>query len=82
MRALISPAEGNRICDVQEKAFEVAAPLYWIDCPDDCRPDSYRYDGQRFTPIIAAAPATAPAPLPTFNTADRLAAYLRTKSVI
>lgn len=50
MKALISPIEevelpngkfGYRITDVvsDENSFEVADPLYWIDCFDDCSPD-------------------------------------------
>jgi hypothetical protein len=44
MKALISPIEqvtdylgnsGCRIVQVEQFAFPVADPLYWIDCPDD-----------------------------------------------
>jgi len=48
MKALISPNEvrydylgnaGIRVADVSVNGFEVAPPLYWIDCPDNCVPD-------------------------------------------
>jgi hypothetical protein len=44
MKALISPLEqvtdylgnsGCRVVQTNQFAFEVADPLYWIDCPDD-----------------------------------------------
>ena len=52
MKALISPEEkridyqgnvGERIAQVEQTAFEVAAPLFWIDCPDDCVADVWWY---------------------------------------
>ncbi len=45
MKALISPLEqvidylgnsGCRVAQVEPLTFEVAEPLWWIDCPDDC----------------------------------------------
>lgn len=46
MKALVSPNEkiysydgielGLRIADVRDKAYQVASPLFWIDCPDNC----------------------------------------------
>ena len=35
MKALISPQENNRICEVKQIEFPVALPLYWLDCPDN-----------------------------------------------
>ena len=35
MKALISPEENNRIAEVAVQSFEVAQPLYWVDCADD-----------------------------------------------
>lgn len=38
MKALISPIEsvhgGYRIAQIEENEFEVALPLFWIDCDD------------------------------------------------
>lgn len=50
--ALISPDEkrtdhlgnvGERIAQVEQTPFEVAAPLFWTDCPDDCVADVWWY---------------------------------------
>lgn len=47
MFALISPNElvtntegitGMRVAEINTNAFEVADPLFWVDCPDDCIP--------------------------------------------
>jgi hypothetical protein len=35
-----------RICQVEAVAFDVATPLYWVDCPDETIADVYYYDGQ------------------------------------
>lgn len=55
MKALISPNEpvidpntgiiiGQRIAEVSEIAFEVAPPLFWMDCANDVRADQWYYD--------------------------------------
>lgn len=53
MKALISPNEtvqnwdgtsGYRVAEVSAQEFEVAAPLFWTDCPDDCVADAWYYD--------------------------------------
>jgi hypothetical protein len=57
MKALISPNEqalsydgsvlGQRIAQVEEIEFPIASPLFWVDCPNDCKPDLWYYlDGQ------------------------------------
>lgn len=52
MKALISPNEkrtdyqgnvGERIAQVEQNEFPVAAPLFWTDCPDDCVADVWWY---------------------------------------
>ena len=52
MKALISPAENNRICQIEDDAniFEVAEPLYWFDCPVDCWYDWTFSNGQFYPP--------------------------------
>ena len=50
-KALISPIQNNRIAQVAAADFPIAAPLYWVDCPDDCTTE-WRFDGLDF-----AAPA-------------------------
>jgi hypothetical protein len=38
-KALISPLEqrevGVRVAQIEVKSFEVAEPLFWVDCSDD-----------------------------------------------
>ena len=47
MKALISPdqviAYGCRVAQLAEVPFEVAPPLYWVDCPDDIHESEYFY---------------------------------------
>jgi hypothetical protein len=52
MKALISPNEkrtdyqgnvGERVAQVESQSFEVAAPLFWVDCADDCVADVWWY---------------------------------------
>ena len=48
MHALISPEEltqtGCRIADVAAATFDVASPLYWVECQDNVKPDLWYYD--------------------------------------
>ena len=50
MKALISPQENNRIAEVQEQDFPIAAPLYWLECPDECTTEWTYIDGQFYPP--------------------------------
>lgn len=53
MKALISPTEmvysydgsiiGQRVAQLTEEAFDVAAPLFWIDCSVEGSPSQYYY---------------------------------------
>lgn len=53
MKALISPNQpaysydktllGQRIAQVSDIEFDVAAPLFWTDCPENCYPDGWYY---------------------------------------
>jgi hypothetical protein len=53
-QALISPTEkvykydntllGDRVAEVTASPFEVAAPLFWIACPDGCCADCWYYN--------------------------------------
>jgi hypothetical protein len=47
-KALISPIEprqsGYRVAQVEQESFEIAEPLFWVDCADDVKPDQYWYD--------------------------------------
>jgi len=50
MKALISPNEqietGYRVAEVEpdEKVFDVAQPLFWVDCPADIEADKYWFN--------------------------------------
>jgi hypothetical protein len=51
-KALVSPKEnvfaqgfsGYRVAEVAQQEFEVAPPMFWVDCPDDCLPDLWFYN--------------------------------------
>lgn len=47
MKALISPneavADGTRVAQVATTSFDVAPPLYWVDCPVDVKPDTHYF---------------------------------------
>jgi len=36
---------GQRVAEVCDAEFEVAAPLFWLDCADDVVADQFYYDG-------------------------------------
>lgn len=48
MKALISPIEprfgGYRVAQVEYNEFEVAQPLFWIDCANEVQADLFWYD--------------------------------------
>lgn len=59
MKALISPQQNNLVVQVatNAKTFEVAEPLYWLDCPSNVKAYEYQYVNNTFvaytqTPII------------------------------
>jgi hypothetical protein len=62
--ALISPEEkkykydgtllGQRIAEVSNIAFEIAPPLFWIECDDDVIADNFYYDAD--TNSVLAVP--------------------------
>ena len=71
-KALISPNEktsdpnngnilGIRIAQVSDESFEVALPLYWIDCSDDIQADFYYFDETDNT--IKQTPVYIPPPI-------------------
>lgn len=33
----------QRVAEVELTPFEVAQPLHWVDCPDDCVADQWYY---------------------------------------
>lgn len=48
MKALISPIElrqtGFRVAQVADNQFDVASPLFWVDCSNDVKADQFWYD--------------------------------------
>lgn len=83
MKALISPEEiyedsygnafGMRVVAVADEAFEVAAPLFWVDCIDDsCL--TKMYSGGVFLDIIKPPVAT---PVPVVSAFQARAALLQ-----
>lgn len=48
-----------RVAEVSLEPFDVAEPLFWIDCPEDCRSGSWYYkDGTvHAKPVDAEMPA-------------------------
>jgi hypothetical protein len=63
-KALVSPSEvvalgsvsGYRVAEVAGQAFEVAPPLFWVDCPDECVPDLWVFNSE--TGDVAEKPPT------------------------
>jgi hypothetical protein len=33
----------QRVAEVEPQAFEVAPPLHWVDCPEDCVADQWYF---------------------------------------
>lgn len=72
MKILICPNEivfdqntnetiGVRLCDIAEAPFEVASPLFWVDCPNDVTGTTHCYnlESKTFIEIPALIPASA-----------------------
>ena len=38
-----SIADCQRVVELSSAGFEVAAPLFWVDCPDDCTPTAWYF---------------------------------------
>lgn len=62
--ALISPTEqtldsegnvvGARVAEVATDTFDVAQPLFWVECEDDVAADQYYYADGVIQPIAVA----------------------------
>lgn len=75
-KALISPNEkiknnddiiiGLRIAEVSNNIFEVASPLYWIDCDDTIKSAEYCYDENTNT-FVKIPERPNPYIVPTIN---------------
>lgn len=64
--ALISPDEkrlnGFRVAQVADATFEVAAPLFWVECDDEVEADIFWYDplNEQITLIPVLGSVTQP----------------------
>lgn len=53
-KALISPAENNRICQIADADFPIALPLFWVDCANDVTTEWSYIDGEFLAPVPPA----------------------------
>lgn len=63
MKALISPNENNRIAQVEQVEqveFEIAEPLFWVDCPNEVVADLWTYVEGQFIAPLEPEPADEP----------------------
>jgi hypothetical protein len=76
-KALISPDEprtdkkgnrGFRVAHVVSLTYDVAPPLFWVDCPDECVKDFWIYVGDELVDITPDLPEDVPVePLPVID---------------
>ena len=57
---LVTITNSARVAEVANQAFEVAPPLFWMDCADDVVADQWYYDTA--TQKIIVVPPSAPLP--------------------
>jgi hypothetical protein len=50
----------NRVAEVMDTTFEVALPLFWVDCADNVVADQWYYDSVTATIIVVPPPAPKP----------------------
>jgi hypothetical protein len=58
-KALVSPLENNRVAQVADAEFEVAQPLFWVDCHDEVTAE-WTYDDSAFNAPVIPEPITVP----------------------
>lgn len=62
--ALISPNEpvltGYRVAQVSNVSFDVASPLFWVECADDVVADQFYYDPEMELLVAIPAPESMP----------------------
>jgi hypothetical protein len=58
----------TRVAEVKPEAFEVALPLHWVDCPENCKADEWFFkDG-----LVQPKPQNAPDPNPPITVLGRI----------
>jgi hypothetical protein len=55
----------QRVAEVTTTQFEVAPPLFWVNCADNVVADLFYYDS--VTHVINPVPEPTPRPTPTIN---------------
>lgn len=58
----------ERVAEVMDSPFEVAPPLFWVDCADNVVADQFYYESQ--TQQILPKPQDAPYPEPVQPTVE------------
>jgi len=54
-------SNGQRVAEVKDATFEVASPLFWVDCSDSVVADEWYYDTSDSTiKLISSLNATEP----------------------
>lgn len=74
--ALISPDQpaisyngelfGERICEVAQRPFDVAEPLFWVECDDNVRESDFYYTDGQILPL-PQPPVSDPIPIPVVD---------------
>jgi glycerol-3-phosphate responsive antiterminator len=52
MKALINPSQNNLVIQAEEQEFEVASPLFWVDCNSSIEANKFRYENNSFVEYI------------------------------
>ena len=60
----------ERVAEVSDTTFEVAPPLFWVDCSDNIVADQWYYDS--VTTDFVVVPNPAPQPQPVVDGAQTL----------
>jgi len=64
---------GERVAEVLEQIFEVAPPLFWVECSDNVAAEGFYYDSADSQVKIVPDPAPQPEPVqPTVDGAQTL----------
>jgi hypothetical protein len=59
---------GYRVCEVNQNSFDVAEPLFWVDCQDELLADNYFFDIN--TKELVEKPLDVDCPRPEPKTKD------------
>jgi len=61
---------GERVAEVVDNTFEIAQPLFWVDCDDAILADQWYYDSATATFVVT--PQNVPQPQPVVEGAQSL----------